>query len=112
MTSGNWYREFQPRNVEELAVNPQRFRETKGAIKEVFQTVDQNKFLLGKKLLILYGPPGCGKSATLNLAINNINQESEQCKPRGLPTLPYIYINRFDPYPVGTSCGDSYPNFY
>ncbi|RIA83876.1 Rad17 cell cycle checkpoint protein [Glomus cerebriforme] len=103
MTSGNWYREFQPNSIEELAVQPQKFYDVRSAIKRVFETVDQNKYLLKKKLLILYGPPGSGKKATLNLAIHSINQESEQRGLRGLSVLPYIYINRFDPYPIGSS---------
>jgi hypothetical protein len=115
MTSGNWYREFQPKNVEELAVHPQKFYEVRGSISEVFQAVDQNKFLLGKKLLILYGPPGSGKSAALNVAINSINQEAEQRELRKLSFLPYIHINKFDPYPAGSYSGSykpSNPNFY
>src|SRR3954465_6168075 len=110
MTSGNWYHEFQPKTVEELAVNSQTYNVTIGAIKKVFQAVDKNKYLQKEKLLILHGPPGSGKSAALNLAINSINQDTKN-------DLPSIYINRFDPYPVGTSYGgdsyeSSYPKFY
>ncbi|CAI2177410.1 8741_t:CDS:1 [Funneliformis geosporum] len=106
MTSGNWYQEFQPKGVEQLAVHPQKFDDVRDVIKNVFQRVDRNKYLQEKKLVILSGPPGSGKSATLKLAIDFINQESELRKQRKLPTLPRIYTNKFDPYPIG------YQSFY
>ncbi|CAG8494921.1 16275_t:CDS:1 [Funneliformis mosseae] len=103
MTSGNWYHEFQPKGVEQLAVHPNKFDEVRDVIKNVFRKVNRNKYLQEKKLVILYGPTGSGKSATLKLAIDFINQESELCEQRKLPTLPRIYINKFDPYPIGYS---------
>ncbi|CAB4420802.1 unnamed protein product [Rhizophagus irregularis] len=108
MTSGNWYLEFQPNCVEELAVNPQKFYEVKNAVKQIFERVNNDKCLLEKKLLVLNGPPGSGKTTTINLVIKSINQETEQHGLRGLNVLPYICINRFDPYPIGSS----HPDFY
>lgn len=66
ITDKNWMKNFDPHNVEDLAVNAKK-------VQEVEEWVKNNCVRNTNNILLLSGPVGCGKTATVQCIARKYN---------------------------------------
>lgn len=67
LTSSNWTEKFAPQSIDDLAVHPKKVEEIRDWIKK-WQSNEKNG-----SVLLLTGPPGSGKTATVRLIAKDLN---------------------------------------
>jgi cell cycle checkpoint protein len=82
--SSTWNAKYAPQNVSDLAVHPKKIEEVKTWLLSYSDSIQNTNVHheLSKNILLLSGPPGCGKTATVLALSKELNLSiQEWCNP-------------------------------